>query len=73
MASKELCLQGERKLVKEITKGGFFGEVALVTKSAIRVADCIAKTRHDVQSLFYSERDRPPEEKGGFTGSSQHD
>jgi len=38
-------LQGERKMVKEITKGGFFGEVALVTKSSIRVADCIAKTR----------------------------
>ena len=43
-------LQGERKLVKEITQGGFFGEVALVTKSAIRVADCIAKTRHLLNS-----------------------
>ena len=32
-------------LVKELGKGGFFGEVALVTKAETRVADCIAKTR----------------------------
>lgn len=38
-------LQDEQKLVKEISKGGFFGEVALVTKSATRAATCIAKTR----------------------------
>lgn len=38
-------VQGEKILVKEIGKGGFFGEVALVTKASTRVADCIAKTR----------------------------
>ena len=38
-------MQGSKRLVKEIGKGGFFGEVALVTKAATRVADCVAMCR----------------------------
>lgn len=39
-----LCfLQGEKKLVKTFETGGFFGEIALVSKKN-RQADCIAKT-----------------------------
>ena len=31
--------------MKEIEPGGFFGEVALVTHTATRAADCLAKTK----------------------------
>ena len=46
-------MQGETTLVKEIGNGGFFGEVALITKSATRAADCVALTR---QAPFETQR-----------------
>ncbi|KAK9814074.1 hypothetical protein WJX72_000322 [[Myrmecia] bisecta] len=35
--------EGERKLVKTIADGGFFGEVAMVQHETCRAADCVAK------------------------------
>ena len=41
---------GERKQVKTITTGGYFGEMALIEEKP-RAADCIAKTRVKVLSM----------------------
>jgi cAMP-dependent protein kinase regulator len=43
-------LQGTRKRVKTISDGGFFGEVALVTKHP-RAADCVAASKVKVLSM----------------------